>query len=80
MENTIGTDPVDIVRPMRDYIRPKIVECHLEKVSNYRRKWLPSGGGFKKKYQKQISKNNSECINITRTYCRFNRGFFLYSG
>ena len=42
MEDTIGTDPGDIGRPMWACIRPKIVEFHMEKVPNYRGKCLPS--------------------------------------
>ena len=41
-ENTIVINPGDIGRPMRSYKRPQIVECKLEKVPNYRKKWLPS--------------------------------------
>ena len=42
MENTIGIESGDIVRPMRDYRKPQIVEFQKGKVRNYLRKWLPS--------------------------------------
>ena len=42
MENTIGTGPGDNGRPMRDCIRPQIVEYKLEKVSKYHGKWIAS--------------------------------------
>ena len=41
-ENTIGTERGDIGRPTKSCRRPHIVEYHLEKVPNYRGKWLPS--------------------------------------
>ena len=56
MGNTIGTYPGDVGRPMRSYRRPQILEYNLDKVPNYRGKWLASGGG-KQKYQKQCCKN-----------------------
>ena len=31
-----------MIRPVRAYKRPQIVECHLEKFPKYRGKWLPS--------------------------------------
>ena len=42
MENTIGTYSGDIVRHMKAYIRPQIVEYRMEKVPNYSGKWLSS--------------------------------------
>ena len=42
MENTIGTEPGDIGMPMWDCRMPQIAGYKLEKVPNYRGKWLPS--------------------------------------
>ena len=42
MENTIGTEPGDIGRPMWVCRKPEIVEFKLEKVPNYHGKWLAS--------------------------------------
>ena len=42
MENTILAEPGDTVRPMQACRRPQIVGRYMEKVPNYRVKWLPS--------------------------------------
>ena len=42
MENTIVIDSGDTGRPIRAFRGLHIVEYHLEKVPNYRKKWLPS--------------------------------------
>ena len=42
MENTIGTEPGDIGRPMWAFRRPQTVKYNMEKVANYHRKWLAS--------------------------------------
>ena len=38
----IGTEPGDVGRPMWAFIRNQIVQYKLEKVPNYRGKWLAS--------------------------------------
>ena len=35
-------EPSYILRPMWACRSPKIMECHMEKVLNYRGNWLPS--------------------------------------
>ena len=42
MENTIVTDPGDIVRPVWACRRPQIMELNMYNVPNYHRKWLTS--------------------------------------
>ena len=52
MENTIGTQLGEIDGPMQACRRPQLVECKLEKVPKYNRKWLALEG---KKNQSEIS-------------------------
>ena len=61
MKNNIVTEPDDIVRPIRAFRGPQIVECKLKKVSNSCGKWLAreKNKGYKHKYQKQHCKNHS---------------------
>ena len=61
MENTIGTDTGDIGSPMQSCRSSQIVEHNLEKVPNYRGKWLARGKlkWSNRKYQKQRWNNHS---------------------
>ena len=71
MENTIGKDPGDIGTPIQACRRPQIVEWIMEKVPNYRGKWLASEKN--QIYQRQRCKNHSEYGNWTRTSFRWSQ-------
>ena len=72
MENTFGTDPGDIGRPIQAFRKTQIVEFRLEKVPNYCIKCVTSGKIkiSDQKYQRQNCMNHSEFGNQTWTYYR----------